>query len=656
METHELTILRNRTNAGPQHEELSDTDNADSANGNQDAVPGLLGNKLDAAKLRLDKYQKRWTEIGKELPPQINRSQCHFNRTGLFIGTATSLVHAGPAGTVIGYAITGTVVWSVVISIGEIVSFLPNVGGPVGLAGLYVDRALGFALGWNAWYNWTIILPAELSAAAILFNDFFADKSKEYIKNSNVIAISTFLFFVILINCFGSRAYGEAEFIFSCFKILTIIFLIIFGLLLDFGIGNGHFIGVKNWKDPGPFREFRATGPLGIFLGVWSSIGQAVFAFFGTEVPGVAAGEVQNPAKNIPRAINRVWIRITIFYVLAVFVAGLLVRSDNAALTGSKAGSSLQSPFVIALREAGFPRVGYLCNVAFVVSAFSAAVSDMYVSSRYLYYLGRCRHAPEIFTRIIRSNKTVVPWVGISVSALFGLLAYMSISADSSAEDIFYWLSSMTSTTALLSWIGMLFTYIRWYQGTKAAEKRDSSFVKKHKEDLYKHRYRAQPWIAIYALVMCIAILVTNGWVVFTRAGPWRMGKGHSASASHASLELSDQPIPTDAEIGDWVPTFVSSYLPLPVFLLLILGYKLIYRTKMVGLDDMTFHRGVVPEIEEKTPTTWFQKFLAPLKYTLRDDVDRLERQCLDLDSENAQGSSSLLIFGICVAALAATP
>ena len=31
-----------------------------------------------------------------------------------------------------------------------------------------MDPAFSFALGWNYWYNWTIGLPAELSAAAVL--------------------------------------------------------------------------------------------------------------------------------------------------------------------------------------------------------------------------------------------------------------------------------------------------------------------------------------------------------------------------------------------------------------------------------------------------------------------------------------------------------
>ncbi|KAF8907272.1 amino acid permease/ SLC12A domain-containing protein [Gymnopilus junonius] len=493
-----------------------------------------INQRLDVARIRLEKYQKRWSEIGQELPPQINRRHVSVISiggvigTGLYIGTAPALQHAGPLGTLIGYIITGTIVWSVVISIGEIVAFVPNVGGPVGLAGLYVDPALGFALGWNAWYNWSIILPTELSAAAILFNGFFPNASDPYIRNSNLITVTVLLILAVGINCFGSRAYGEAEFFFSCFKILTIVGLIITGIIIDLGGGKHGYIGFRNWKNPGPFVQYRGIkGSLGKFLGVWSSMIQAVFAFFGTEVPGVAAGEVQNPAKNIPRAVNRVWIRITLFYVLAVFVAGLLVGSDELAVPGNtskngKSPGSLQaysSPFVIAMQKSGIKVLPHICNAAFVISAFSAAVSDVYISSRFLYYLARCGHALKFCAGIFRSerNKTVIPWVGVLVSASFAMLAYMSVSASVGAEQIFHWLSSLNTTTALLAWIGMLFTYLRWYQGTVTAENREPDFKAKHSEDIYKNRYRLQPWIAIYAFVMCVLILIFNGWYVFTR-------------------------------------------------------------------------------------------------------------------------------------------
>ena len=68
------------------------------------------------------------------------------------------------------------------------VAFLPIPGGHIKLAERFVNPAFSFAMGWNYWYNWTIILPAELSAAAVLI-DFWNHDTK---LNSGTYSLSIF--------------------------------------------------------------------------------------------------------------------------------------------------------------------------------------------------------------------------------------------------------------------------------------------------------------------------------------------------------------------------------------------------------------------------------------------------------------------------------
>jgi amino acid permease len=53
-------------------------------------------------------------------------------------------------------------------------------------------------MGWNYWYNWTIVLPAELSAAAVLI-DFWDKKTS---VNSAWVTIC--LLVVVAINFMGA--------------------------------------------------------------------------------------------------------------------------------------------------------------------------------------------------------------------------------------------------------------------------------------------------------------------------------------------------------------------------------------------------------------------------------------------------------------------
>ncbi|KAF8320590.1 amino acid permease-domain-containing protein [Cantharellus anzutake] len=675
--------------------------------------------------------------------------------TGVFVGIAQALRHGGPLGMLLGYTIMGTVVYGVVVSAAEMVSFLPNVGGIIRLADLYVDPALGFAMGWNAWYNWAIILPAEISAAVTLMQYFTDDHRLVYLWVTMMLVVS------VGINCFGARLYGESEFWFSFGKIILIITLFIISLWLD--LRKGHYdlkqdgyargdvlsgpgpIGSRFWKNPGPLAQYEnIDGATGRFLGFWAVLMQAAFSFFGVEIPGVAAGEVINPSQNIPHAVRRIWVRIFLFYVLSVIGAGLIVPYDHPDLQKS---GTISSPFVIALRAAGYKGLAAAVNVGFVTSAWSAASSDIYISSRYLFFLARCNHAPRVcgklfhrssessanhngdqegpvsdapspspdaeqtvheigieernsqtptqaqvqvrdfadnrdrngalgagdqlaaplfsyppstnstshsprptpstestnanpsslmqgpisdrqaapgiwpswisFKNIFReipmaekqrekthSKEKTVPWVGVLVAGLVGLLAYMASLPSSGRPgevsgpaQAFNYLSSMTAVAALQSWICMMITYLRWYEGVRIAEEMRGTKFRTTASQIKRHRSRFQPWLAIYALVFCVLVLMFNGWALFTQDA-WYIAFSNCDQAADIPIGYP--------ELWPIIPKFLPAYLPLAVFLLLFFSYKLIVQTRVVPYADMPFEKGTPLEDTRDGDKEWF--------------------------------------------------
>lgn len=458
--------------------------------------------------------------------------------TGLFVGTATALAKGGPLGLLLGYSIMGTICWSVMISLGEMVAYLPIPGGHIKLAERFVNPAFSFAMGWNYWYNWTIILPAELSAAAVLINLW------NHTVN-NAAWISMCLVVVVIINLCGAGVYGECEFMFASIKVITIVGLIILGIVLDLGGGPNHDrIGFRYWKNPGPFVQIHdIQGSTGRFLGFWSVLTQAAFSFIGTEIVAIAAGEAKNPRRNLPKAIRRVYIRILIFYIGGTFIIGLLVKSsdDRLNITG---GVSAASPFVIAIENAAIKVLPDIINACFLTSAWSAASSDLYTSSRALYGLAAAGNAPKIFLKTLKNG---LPIVSIVFCALFSGLAYMGI--NSGSGRVFGWFSNMTSVAGLVTWSGISFTYLRFYAGLKAQgiDRTNLPFASK-----------AQPYAAWYALIFTLVICLFSGWDVFLK-GKW---------ASDA---------------------FVTNYLPLALFPFLYIGARLYYKTPVVKGRDMDF-------------------------------------------------------------------
>lgn len=469
--------------------------------------------------------------------------------TGLFLGTAGALKNGGPVGLLLGYTIMGSICLAVMLSLGEMVSFLPIAGGHIALAARFVNPAFSFTMGWNYYYNWIIVLPAELSAAAVLINYW----NKEI---NNAAWITICLAVVVGINALGAGAYGEAEFFFASIKVLTITGLIILGIVLDLGGGPNHDrLGFRYWISPGPFVQYAGiAGSTGRFLGWWSVMTQAAFSFIGTEIVAIAAGEAKNPRRNLPKAIKRVYIRILMFYILGTFIIGLLVPSDHPSLNLTDKNAAA-SPFVIAIQTAGIQGLPSLINACLLTSAWSAASSDLYTSSRALYGLALTGQAPMIFAMTSNSG---LPWVSVAVSACFSLLAYMGINGRSG--EVFGWFANMTAIAGLMTWFGICVTYIQFYKGLK---------VQGIDRSTLPYASKLNPYAAWYALIWIIVICFFSGFSVF---------------------------LP-----GNWsTATFVTNYLPFILFPVLYFTMRIVTRIPMINPEDMDFKSGLA-EIEAAT-------------------------------------------------------
>lgn len=239
-------------------------------------------------------------------------------------------------------------------------------------------------------------------------------------------------------------------------QILLVVFLIIFGLVVNLGgIPGTERIGFRYWETPGPFVEYVATGAWGRFLGYWSCMTAAVFSFAGTESIAMAAAETRNPSRALPRACKRVFARVFLFYVLAVLVVGMLTASTDERL-GNDSGTAAQSPFVIAASAAGYPAVASFVNAVVITSAWSSSNQALLAGTRVLYGLALKGQAPKIF---LRTTSWGTPYVCVSLFGLFMFLAFLSLS--SSALTVFYWLLDLVAAGVLVSWITILTNHLR---------------------------------------------------------------------------------------------------------------------------------------------------------------------------------------------------
>lgn len=141
------------------------------------------------------------------------------------------------------------------------------------------------------------------------------------------------------------------------------------------------------------FRHSPYAGFVNGFHGFCSVFVTAAFAYTGTELTGLAAAESADPRKEIPRASKQVVWRILIFYVVNLFLVGLIVPY-NSELYSSGGSESRGSPFVIAIQLANIKVLPSIFNAVILIAVMSVANSCTFGSTRTIQALAANGTAP----------------------------------------------------------------------------------------------------------------------------------------------------------------------------------------------------------------------------------------------------------------------
>lgn len=279
--------------------------------------------------------------------------------TGLFVASGATVAQAGPGGALLSYAIIGLMVYFLMTSLGELAAYMPVSGSFATYGAKYVDEGFGFALGWNYWYNWAVTIAVDLVAAQLVMTYWFPD-------TPGWIWSAIFLAIIFLLNFISVKGFGEAEYWFSLIKVTTVIIFIVVGVLMIFGIMNGaENAGWHNWEiGDAPF-----AGGFSAMIGVAMIVG---FSFQGTELIGIAAGESKDPAKNIPKAVRKVFWRILLFYIFAILIISLIIPYTDPNLLRNDVKDISVSPFTLVFENAGLLSAAAVMNAVILTAVLSA--------------------------------------------------------------------------------------------------------------------------------------------------------------------------------------------------------------------------------------------------------------------------------------------
>ncbi|WP_375665501.1 amino acid permease [Bartonella sp. TT121SHDZB] len=400
--------------------------------------------------------------------------------TGLFYGSTESIKLAGPS-AILAYLFGGLIIYFIMRMLGEMSVEEPTSGAFSFFAYKYWGSLAGFITGWNYWFLYILVSMTELTVVGFYLDHWILI---DHWKSSFIVLVC-----VTLINLLNVRFYGEFEFGLALVKVAAVVGMIVFGIfLIVTGIG-GYQVGIHRLWEYGGFF------PYGI-EGVVFATCVVMFSFGGTELIGVAAGEVSNPTKTIPTAIRKVMWRIIIFYVGSISVIMMLNPWNMIEKNGS--------PFVTIFETIGIPAAGHILNFVVIMAAISVYNSGIYSNGRMLYSLAIQKNAPHIFSKL---NSARVPYVAILFSSI--CTAMIIIVNALIPNNSFMRIMALATAAAVITWGIIVIVHLKF---RKAHKDKKEPFI--YAFGLYPYaNYFCLCFLALLFCIMFISGFGQNGFI-----------------------------------------------------------------------------------------------------------------------------------------------
>ncbi len=405
--------------------------------------------------------------------------------TGLFLSSGFTLQSAGPGGAVLAYLVGGFSMYMVMLCLGELAVAIPVAGSFQAYSREFIHPSAGFTVGWLYWLNGVITIAADLLVAGMLLHALVPSISME-------IWMLFWLAVLTGLNCLSVNIFGESEFWFCSVKVLAIIFLIVIGTCMMLGlVGPEPAVGFSNYFNNG------GLFPNGI-PPVFAAMVVVAYAFNGTEIIGITAGESDNPSKSIPTAVNNTAIRTLVCYVLTIIVI--------AAVVPWQEGSVNESIFGVVFQKAGIPYAFEIMSLVVVTSALSCGNSWVYCTTRMLWSMARDKAAPSTFGDLSKQKVPLKAMLFTMGCSSIALLAEVT----GSAGEFYIMLVSVAGLAGVVGWMAICVAQFNFRRRFLASGKK--------LEDL-GYRTPFFPLVPILGFLINLGVIVGSAMDPSTRDG-----------------------------------------------------------------------------------------------------------------------------------------
>lgn len=354
----------------------------------------------------------------------------------------------------------------------------------------------------------------------------------------------------------GRRWYGESEFIMASTKVILLFVLCLLTLITMSGGNPDHdAYGFRNWGAGEAMHAYHAEGALGRFLGWFKVVIYAAFTIAGPDMIALAAGEIQNPRRTIPRVAKLIFYRLVGFYIVGVLCVGIICSSRDPMLLGAIASAepgAAASPWVVGVKNLRIPVLPDIINAFILLSGWSCGNAYLYSSSRTLYGLAKDGQAPRIFTRCTKDG---VPIYAVCAVSLISAITFLV--SSNGAVSVFYWFVDLTTTALIMTYVLMLVAFLGFHRARRAQGLADAALP---------YVAPLAPYSAWLALLLGVLALIFVGYASF---------------------------VPFD------VRSFITSYFGFAFGIFMYVFWKLFKRTSLVRPDEADLVSGK-KEVDEE--------------------------------------------------------
>lgn len=263
-------------------------------------------------------------------------------------------------------------------------------------------RFAGYELGIFTWFLGCTTLSAEVVALLTILKSFLPVFKDPVVYTCGVIFL---ILLFSIINFFGRSWVKAVNNISAAAKIITLIVFIAVGVFFVKKFNYSHIIPAAALTGVGPFFKHFGAAFTPIF-----------YLFTGFSFIPIAAKQMKNPEKNIPRVLIAVMTSVTILDCLMLLVA--------IGLAGNKLGG-YSNPLASALKT-GVGEWGFaFMIVGMLISIFGVAFSASFNTPSLIASLAT--EHDMLPSWMGKKNKHDAPWVGIIFTAILsGALATQS--------------------------------------------------------------------------------------------------------------------------------------------------------------------------------------------------------------------------------------